>query len=423
MFDREEIRVKAGNGGDGSVSFRREAHVPYGGPDGGDGGSGGAVIIVADPSYTSLRVFKKDRLYEAKRGEDGKGKKKHGKDGEDLIIKVPVGTIALDKSRPNETILVADCENPDQPVILVRGGKGGMGNIHYVSATNQAPRMAQKGEAGAELSLVLELRLIADVGIIGFPNAGKSTLLTAVSAARPKIADYPFTTLEPVLGVVEVGSKRFVIAEIPGLIEGAHLGRGLGHDFLRHIVRTKILIHLIDGNSATLMEDMAQVNTELSLYDAALAKKPQLVVVNKIDLPGVESRLADVREAFEAAGTPVLFVSAAMGDGLKELIAETVKLLGKPGARVDSAELMKAQRRVFRPQPKGANTDVHKEGDVFVISAIELERLVDRVYTADPEVRRQLQREIDRLGIRRALEGAGVKPGDKVRCGTYEWNW
>lgn len=376
---------------------------------------------MGDPSVTSLRLFKPGRLYEAGRGEDGKGKKQHGKNGQDLIIKVPVGTIALDSSRAEEPSLVADCEQPGQPVGLVRGGRGGLGNTHYVSSTNQTPRIAQKGEVGVELELTLELRLIADVGIIGFPNAGKSTLLTAVSAARPKIADYPFTTLEPVLGVVEVGLERFVIAEIPGLIEGAHLGRGLGHDFLRHVVRTKILIHLIDGSSVSPVEDMVKVNTELRLYDAALAKKPQIVVVNKIDLPQVQARLSEIKGAFREAGILALFVSAARGDGADALVAEAVKMLGRLGAEAEEGKKM--PKTVFRPQPKGDSSSVHKEGDVFIVASPELERLVDRVGTADPEVRRQLQRQLGRLRINRALEAAGVKPGDKVRCGDYEWEW
>jgi len=420
MFDKVEIRVKAGDGGDGAVSFRREAHVPYGGPDGGDGGDGGAMILQGDPSVTSLREFKKGKLYEASRGEDGRGKKQHGKNGQDLVLKVPVGTIALDESNGNEPALVADCAEPGQSAVLARGGKGGMGNVHYTSSTNQAPRIAQKGEAGAELSLTLELRLIADVGIIGFPNAGKSTLLGAVSAAKPKIADYPFTTLEPMLGVVEADLKRFVIAEIPGLIEGAHLGRGLGHDFLRHIVRTKILIHLIDGSSADPLDDMVKVNNELTMYDVALAKKPQLVAINKIDLPETQARMPEIKQALKAAGVPVVFVSAALGEGLGELIAETLKLLG----RVSQEEAgIPAPMTVFRPQPRGAGASVRKEGDVFVLTSTELERLISRSDIGDPEVRRQLERQVSRREIKRAIEAAGVKPGDKVRCGKYEWEW
>lgn len=419
MFDKVDIRVKAGDGGDGAVSFRREAHVPYGGPDGGDGGDGGDVIMQADPSVTSLREFNKGRLYQAERGEDGKGKKQHGKNGLDLVLKVPVGTIALDESS-GEPSLVADCAEPGQKAVLTRGGRGGMGNVHYTSSTNQAPRIAQKGEAGGELALTLELRLIAEVGIIGFPNAGKSTLLGAVSAANPKVADYPFTTLEPMLGVVDAGFKRFVIAEIPGLIEGAHLGRGLGHDFLRHIVRTKILIHLIDGSSANPLEDMAKVNMELTLYDAALAKKPQLIAINKIDLPEAQARISELKLAFKAAGLSAVFISAALGEGLGDLISETLKMLEKVGEETAG---MAAPLTVFRPQPRSAGASVRKEGEVFILSSVELERLVGRSDIKDPEVRRQLERQISRREIRRALEAAGVKPGDKIRCGKYEWEW
>ncbi len=351
VFDKAEIIVKAGDGGDGAVSFRREKFVPLGGPDGGDGGNGGNVIIQADPSVSSLRMFKRGRIYCAGKGENGKGKKKHGKNGRDLVLSVPVGTIVLDKERRSEEAIIADCEQPGQQAVIARGGKGGFGNTHFASPTKQAPRIAQEGEAGEELSLLLEMRLIADIGIIGFPNVGKSTLLAAVSAAKPKIASYPYTTLEPVLGVVEVGQTTFVIAEIPGLIDGAHLGRGLGHDFLRHAMRTKILIHLVDGASVSPVEDMARVNTELSLFDPALAQKPQLVVVNKIDLPEVQAQLVKLKKAFMDVGTPVLFISAAKGEGVSELVAETVKMLSKVGA--EAKMVSKVHKTVFRPQPGG----------------------------------------------------------------------
>lgn len=353
MFDRAEIIVRAGDGGDGAVSFRREKFVPFGGPDGGDGGNGGNVIILADPAVGNLRTFKRRGIYRAGRGENGKGKKKHGKNGQDLVLRVPVGTIVSDsdKERSSEEALIADCEQAGQQAVIARGGKGGWGNTHFTSSTNQAPRIAQKGEAGEELSLILEMRLIADVGIIGFPNVGKSTLLAAVSAAKPKVASYPFTTLEPVLGMVEVGQRSFVIAEIPGLIDGAHLGRGLGHDFLRHAMRTKILIHLIDGASASPVEDMGRVNAELGLFDPALAKKPQLVAVNKIDLPEVQAQLVSLKAAFSDAGTPVLFISAAKGEGVSELMAESMKMLSKVSA--EAKVVSKVRKKVFRPQPGG----------------------------------------------------------------------
>ncbi len=418
MYDRVEIVVKAGDGGDGAVSFRREKFVPFGGPDGGDGGGGGDVVIMADPSVTSLRMFKRKRLYRADRGGSGKGKKKHGGKGKDLLLRVPVGTIALDKGRRDDA-LIADCDQAGNQVVVARGGKGGLGNTHFVSSTNQAPRIAEKGEVGEELPLILELRLIADVGIIGFPNAGKSTLLAAASAAKPKIASYPFTTLEPILGVVEVGQQSFVLAEIPGLIEGAHLGRGLGHDFLRHALRTKILIHLVDGTSMSPVEDMARVNAELSLFAEALVQKPQLAVVNKIDLPQVRAKLAEIKNAFRDAGIPVLFISAERGEGVSELMVEAVRMLGQAGDEVGK----KIHKTVFRPQPRGVSASVHKEGEIFVVVAPELERIVARVDMASPEVRQQLQRQVGRLGVRKVLEKAGIKPGDKVRCGNFEWEW
>ena len=421
VFDRAEIMVRAGDGGDGAVSFRREKFVPLGGPDGGDGGNGGNVIVLADPSVDSLRMFRGKRTYRAGKGENGKGNKRHGKNGQDLVLRVPVGTMVLDKEGRGDEALIADCEQPGQQAVIARGGRGGLGNTHFASSTNQAPRIAQKGEAGEELSLILEMRLIADVGIIGFPNVGKSTLLAAVSAAKPKIASYPFTTLEPVLGVVEVGQRSFVIAEIPGLIDGAHLGRGLGHDFLRHIMRTKILIHLIDGASASPVEDMSRVNEELSLFDPALAQKPQLVVVNKIDLPQVQAQLVKLKADFSEVGTPVLFISAAKGEGVSELMVETMRMLSKVGAEVEGGK--EIRKTVFRPQPRGAGASVHKEGDVFVVVAPELERIVARVDMASPEVRQQLRRQLGRLGVHQVLEKAGVKPGDKVRCGNFEWEW
>ncbi|MFC2034521.1 GTPase ObgE [Chloroflexota bacterium] len=421
MLDKVEILLQAGNGGDGAISFRREKFVPFGGPDGGDGGDGGDVVIMADSSLTSLRTFRKKRLYRAGNGGNGKGKKKHGKKGEDLILMVPIGTIILDSKRTGDEALIADYEQLGQWVVVAKGGKGGLGNTHFASSTNQAPRIAQKGVIGEENTTILELRLIADVGIIGYPNAGKSTLLTVVSAAKPKIADYPFTTLEPILGVVEVEQQSFILAEIPGLIDGAHLGRGLGHDFLRHIMRTKILIHLIDGDAASPVESMTRVNVEMSLFDSALARKPQLVVVNKIDLPQVQTQLAEIKAAFSNVGIPILCISAARREGISELVSAVMKKLSQVDAKVEAGE--KIPRTVFRPQPRGVGTSVHREGDIFVVVAPGLERIVTRVDMTNPEVRWQLQGQLNRLGISKALEEAGVKSGDKIRCGNYEWEW
>jgi len=421
MYDRAEIRVRAGAGGDGVVSFRQEKFVPFGGPDGGDGGDGGDVIMMADGSVTSLRVFERKRFYRAADGGSGKGKKKHGKKGKNLILTVPVGTVVLYKTQVVSDAAIADLEQPGQQTVIARGGKGGLGNTHFASSTNQAPQIAQTGEAGEENSVILELRLIADVGIIGYPNVGKSTLLAACSAAKPKIASYPFTTLEPILGLVEVGQRSFVVAEIPGLIDGAHLGRGLGHDFLRHITRTKILIHLIDGSSASPVEDMIQVNAELSLYDSALAQKPQLMVVNKIDLPQVQAQLTEIKDAFGAVGASPLFISAATGEGVSELMTEVMETVSQ--VTVARGVGGKIVRKVFHPQPVVAGPSVHKEGDTFVVVAPELERIVARTGVSSPEVGRQIRRQFIRLGVSKALEKAGVKPGDKVRCGNLEWEW
>ena len=421
MIDRVEIVVKAGGGGDGTISFRREKFVPYGGPDGGDGGKGGNVVIKADPAVTSLWEFRQKRFYRAEDGKNGRGQKKHGKNGEDMILTVPEGTLVSHETVITDDALLADLELPGQQVIAAKGGRGGLGNTHFSSSTNQAPRIAQRGEAGEESSLILELRLIADVGIIGYPNVGKSTLLAAASAAKPKIASYPFTTREPALGVVEIGPQSFILAEIPGLIEDAHLGRGLGHDFLRHSLRTKMLIHLIDGDSELPVEDMIRVNSELSLFDSALAQKPQLVAVNKIDLPQVQTRLTEIREDFNNAGISVLFVSAATGKGVAKLMTETKKRLNQAEAEKERGK--EVPKKVFRPQPKVSRASVRKEGDTFVVSVPELERLVVREGVTSPELRGQLKRQLARLGVTRTLLKAGIKAGDKIRCGTLKWEW
>ena len=421
MFDRVEISIKAGDGGNGIVSFRREKFVPYGGPDGGDGGNGGDVIVKADATVTNLRLFKQRRFYRAVNGKDGKGKRQHGRSGENLILAVPVGTLILSKAQIGGDAIIDDLEQPGQQVVVAKGGKGGLGNIHFASSTNQAPQIAQKGEVGEEKNIILEMRLIADVGIIGYPNVGKSTLLAAASAAKPKIASYPFTTCEPVLGVVEVGRESFVLTEIPGLIDGAHLGRGLGHDFLRHIMRTKILIHLIDGSSVAPVEDMIQVNTELNLFDSSLKQKPQLLAVNKVDLPQVRTQLAELKDNLAGVGTVAFFISAATGEGVKELMVETARLLKGVSTRQETE--MRIPKKIFHPQPRSAGPSVHKEGDTFVVVAPGLERIMGSRDAGSRQVHQQLKRQLIRLGISKSLEKAGIKPGDRVRCGNLEWEW
>jgi GTPase len=321
FIDEVKIRVIAGDGGRGCVSFRREKFVPRGGPNGGNGGKGGDVIALADPQLTTLLDLRYQKQYKAGRGEHGLGKDQHGKTGEDRIIKIPVGTIIRDAGTGE---WIGDLKEAGQQVIVAAGGRGGKGNAHFVSSTHRSPRFAQPGEQGEDKELEIELRLLADVGIIGLPNAGKSTLIAAISAVRPKIADYPFTTLVPNLGVVGYGEeKSFVVADIPGLIAGAHQGQGLGHKFLRHVTRTSLLIHLIDAaklDERDPLADWKTINREIELFDPALGKKPQIVVVNKIDLPEAKKNAELLRRKLIKNNQPVHAISAATTKGVRELV-------------------------------------------------------------------------------------------------------
>jgi GTP-binding protein len=320
FLDEARIRVAAGAGGNGCVAFLREKYRPRGGPSGGDGGRGASVWAVADPGLNTLLPFRYNRLFRAPRGEDGRGKSQHGRAADDLEIAMPAGTIITDFETGE---LVGDLV-PGQRMLLAAGGRGGRGNARFATATNQAPRRADPGTPGGHRVLQLELRLLADAGLVGLPNAGKSSLLARLSAARPKIADYPFTTLEPVLGVVEVAAERpFVLADIPGLIEGAHEGRGLGLDFLRHVQRTAVLVHVVDASEKTkddALRDYELINAELAAYNEDLATRPQVVVLSKIDLPSVRGSLAALRESFAERNIPAYAVSAATGEGCRELV-------------------------------------------------------------------------------------------------------
>ncbi|MBI2851946.1 MAG: GTPase ObgE [Chloroflexi bacterium] len=421
MFDYIQLRVKAGDGGNGAISFRREKFVPYGGPDGGDGGDGGNIILRSEPGIAGLGDLRRRSFYSAEKGGNGQGKKKHGRRGKDVILSVPPGTLVWDLAREQSEGPLVDLTQAGQEVVIARGGRGGWGNIHFASAVNRVPRIAQKGQAGEERTIILELRLIADVGIIGYPNVGKSSLLAAASGAKPKVGSYPFTTLEPVLGVVQSGLESFVLAEIPGLIEDAHLGRGLGLDFLRHAMRTKMFIHLVDGSAASPVDDMLLVNTELSLFDPALGEKPQLVVVNKIDLPEVSIRLEELEAAFRKAGVGVSFIAAATGEGVSALMVRVTDML----KRVEAAKAagVAAPARIFRPRPGAVRASVSKEGETFVVTSPALERIAAMVDLTDAEIRRELRFQLERMGGTRALVKAGIKPGDKVRCGVFEWEW
>jgi GTPase len=423
MLDRVEIRVKSGEGGRGAVTFRREKFIPYGGPFGGDGGQGGDVFIESDSSINTLRAYQHVRSFKAEKGQNGMTKGKHGKNGEDLVLKVPRGTLVYRKSEDGESDLIGDLEENGQRMLIARGGRGGWGNIHFATPTNQAPRIAQPGSPSQEKEIILELRLIADVGIIGYPNVGKSSLLAALSAANPKIADYPFTTLEPVLGVVTVEDNKdnFVLAEIPGLIEGAHSGKGLGHDFLRHTMRTRALIHLLDGTSYSPLDDFIKVNNELSLFDSNLAKKPQVIAVNKIDIPEVETRLDEIKSMFSDAGLTPIFISAAAGLGLKELVAETYRVLRTTDISVKAS--IQAPPRIFHPRAVDSDSQSQKDGNGFIVFEPELEKALDKFDLSDPQQWPDFYRRLEQLGINQLLVSAGAKSGDRITTGSKEWVW
>jgi GTPase len=325
FIDEATIHVKAGDGGNGCVAFRREAHVPRGGPSGGDGGDGGTVVLVADPQLTTLLDYKYRRHYKAARGEDGRNKDQYGKGGDELVLRVPVGTVVHDADSGERLF---DLDQAGARFVAARGGKGGQGNIHFATAWNRAPRVATSGTAGEERALKLELKLLADVGLLGFPNVGKSTFIARVSRARPKIADYPFTTLIPNLGVVDLGDERqMVVADIPGLIEGAAEGAGLGHRFLRHVERTRVLLHILDasalaGPDRDPITDFEVLNRELALYAPELAKRPQVVALNKLDVTEVRDQADELSRAFAERGVRLFSLSAVTGDGVREVLEE-----------------------------------------------------------------------------------------------------
>lgn len=418
MFDVTEIYVKGGDGGDGVVSFRREKFVPFGGPDGGDGGNGGSVFILGDGSMSTLSWFRRRRHFKAADGGKGRGRKMHGRNGDHLVIRVPVGTVVSLKGEGGQRLFLADVDEEGKRVMVARGARGGFGNARFATATRRAPRIALKGERGEEATFILDLKVIADVGIVGYPNVGKSTLLASASAARPKIADYPFTTREPALGMVDVGNRSFVLAEIPGLIQGAHRGLGLGQDFLRHTERTRVLIHLLDGTSSSALSDMKDVDEELCLFNPVLAEKAQIVAVNKIDLPEVEARIEHLKQEFASMEKPLCFVSAATGRGVPQLMAAALEMLDRV-----RAEQPREQLAVFRPEPKVERISISKQGEVFVVSAPRAERLIARIDLQNPEALAYLRGQFARMGLSAALKRAGAKPGDRVFIGQIEMEW
>ncbi len=416
MIDRVEITAKGGDGGSGVVSFRREKYVPRGGPDGGDGGDGGSVALLTDGSVRTLTEIGRRRVYRGEKGRNGQGSGKHGRRGADLLLRVPPGTEVWRCEEDGHLEKAADLVAEGETLVVARGGLGGWGNIHFATSVHRAPRIAQRGREGEELRLRLELKLLADVGIAGLPNAGKSTLLRAMSAARPKVAAYPFTTLEPALGVVESGWDRFVVADIPGLIEGAHTGAGLGLDFLRHIERTRLLVHLVDGSSTDPVRDMETVNQELRRYGRGLAGRRQIVVVNKVDLPEVAAMRKELGATLAGDGEP-LFISAATGEGVGELIAVLSQALREGAAeRRPAAE----EPVVLRPPELGGGVRVQREDGAFRVEGEKVVAFAEMMPVEQDEGRAELWRRFGRWGVVTALRRAGAKRGDRVRLGRVE---
>ncbi len=421
FLDHVKIWVRAGDGGDGAATFRREAHVPRGGPDGGDGGRGGSIVVRVDPGLTTLLDFRYRHHFRAEAGGAGTGAKRHGKAGEDLVLPVPPGTGVLDDATGE---LLADLVATGQVTTIARGGRGGLGNVHFATATHRTPKHAQKGEPGEERWLRLELRLIADVGLVGLPNAGKSTLLAALTAARPKIAPYPFTTLEPNLGVMDLGDaedRRPTIADVPGLIEGASSGAGLGHAFLRHVERTRILVHLVDGASRDPDWDHGVIREELRLHDPALLDKPLVVVFNKIDLPESRAAWPSFQAARRREKLACVAVSAETGDGLDALRGLLADVL--PDAAGLAAEPEPSGVVVHRLEAAGDGFTLQRETDAFRVRGRRIERIAVQTNFDVEESAERFQRDLVRLGIDGALRRAGVEPGDTVRIGRVEFEW
>jgi GTP-binding protein len=426
FIDQAEISVRSGKGGDGAVHFRREKYVPRGGPDGGDGGKGGDVILEVSPTLNTLFAFRNKSKFRAQDGANGAKQNMTGRSADDLVIQVAPGTLVYDAQNGE---LLGDLVETSQRLVVAHGGRGGRGNARFASSTHQVPRVAEKGEPGEERTLRLELKLIADIGIVGVPNAGKSTLLAAITNAKPKIAPYPFTTLEPNLGVAHLDEDTtLVLADIPGLIEGAHQGVGLGHDFLRHIQRTRVLIHLLDGMAEDPILDFSQINTELSLFDPELARKPQIVAFNKMDLPDVQRRWTEIKpelkQRFARQGKDVQIdaepfgISAATGLQVKALLYRAAQLLQSTPQPVFETELP-----VYRVETDPKAFTISHEPDGWRVSGPAIERAAKMTYWEHYQSVRRFQRILETLNIDRALREAGVHEGDTVHISDFELEW
>ena len=419
MFvDKAKIFIKAGDGGDGAVSFHREKYVAAGGPDGGDGGNGGNIVAVADKNVSTLIDFRYKKKYIAQSGGNGMDSHRSGKNGEDLIIKFPCGTIIRDKETGK---VICDLKNDGDRFIIARGGNGGWGNSHFATSTRQTPKFAKAGMPGDAREITLELKLIADVGLLGFPNVGKSTFLSIVSDARPKIANYHFTTLQPNLGVVNMGDGSFVIADIPGIIEGAHEGVGLGHEFLRHVERTKVLLHIVDVSGIegrNPVEDFKTINAELGQYSEKLAKKPQIVVANKADIPAFYDNFDAFKAEIEGMGYPVFAISGATKMGITEVLNEAYRLLSTIPDEEDEYEMFD-----FDEMRTADKIEITKEDGIYFVESLKIQNLVESTNFDDYESLQYFQRMLRKLGVIDKLEEAGVKEGDTVNIYDFEFDY
>jgi GTP-binding protein len=417
FIDQVRIHVRSGRGGDGMVHFHREKFQPRGGPDGGDGGHGGAIVFKVIPTLNTLASFRYNSKFHAPDGEKGGPNNMTGKSADDLVIQVPPGTVIWDEGSGD---MIGDLVEAGQELQVCKGGRGGRGNPHWANSRNQAPRTAEKGEPAQERHLRLELKLIADVGIVGVPNAGKSSLLASVTNANPKIADYPFTTLDPNLGVAELDTETsLVLADIPGLIEGAHLGAGLGFEFLRHIERTRVLIHLLDGLSEDPLADFSQINSEMALFDSKLAQKPQIVALNKIDLPDVQERWPKIKKELTRRGYEPMAISAVAHTNVKELLWKAAELL-------KTAPLPEAETTalpVYRPKEDPHDFKVSRVNEGWQVHGAAIERAAEMTYWEHEGSVRRFQRLLETLGVDKALREAGVQEGDTVFIGDFELEW
>lgn len=425
MIDTVRLNINAGSGGNGCSSFLREKYRPKGGPNGGDGGDGGSAYLVGDPSINTLLHIKFNSTVYVDGGAHGKGKNRRGGNGDVKYIPVPIGTVVYRMSEDGEREFVDDIRN-DTPRLVAVGGRGGWGNSRFATPTNQQPVLSQRGERGERVILFLELKLLADVGLLAKPNTGKSTLISMCSAAKAKVADYPFTTVEPVLGVVKVGRNDFVMMEVPGLLEGAHEGIGLGHEFLRHAERARLYVHMLDGLSEDPVGDYRMVNEELQMFNPEMAEKPQLVVVNKLDVTEVREQQGDLEtrllEAIGDRSAGVQFISAATGEGVDTLMGNILNALSEI-PKDEEEDLPIPEPMHSRPQRSMPRETVRRDKGVFVVESEPMERLIALADTRDQRVLLQLWREMRKSGLADRLIDAGIEAGDTIRFGKVEIEW